>query len=124
MEGKYGNRKVLCLTTLYLGTTQLRNAIGEEGSGPCLTQGAAPSGPCLTQGTAPSAPGLVPRANRHSHKIPRIPRSSQFPKFYIHFNPSLSTLPVGPSKCTAQISARHNTNFKTQKADVVQLQSV
>lgn len=109
MQGKYGNRKVLCLATLYLGTTQLRNATGKEGSGPCLT---------------PSAPGLVPHASRHSHKITRIPRSSQFPKFYIHFNPSLSTLPVRPSKCTAQISARHNTNFKTQKADVVQFQSV
>jgi hypothetical protein len=30
-QGKYGNRKVLCLMTLYLGTTQLRSAIGEEG---------------------------------------------------------------------------------------------
>lgn len=99
-------------TTLYLGTTQLRSATGEEGSGPCLTQG-----------TAPSGAGLVPHANRHSHKITRILLSSQFPKFYIHFNPSLSTLPVRPSNCTAQISARHNTNFKAQKADVL-LQSV
>jgi hypothetical protein len=109
------NRKVLCLTTLYLGTTQLRSVTGEEGSGPCLTEGTAPSATIFFRTT------IVSHIKSHAFQAPHNFQNSIY----------VSTLPLAPCllglpsalhkflPATTQISRRKKLTFNFSQCDRV-----